>query len=113
MPRPTNKSELIEQATVQFDKLQNLIEGMSKEQQEIPFCFAVTEKDKEAHWTRDKDLRDVLIHLYEWHRLLINFVKNNQSSDTAIPFLPQPYTWKSYGSMNVEFLEKHQTTTLD
>ena len=113
MPRPTNKSELIEQATVQFDKLQNLIEGMSKEQQEIPFCFAVTEKDKEAHWTRDKDLRDVLIHLYEWHRLLINFVKNNQSSDTAIPFLPQPYTWKSYGGMNVEFLEKHQTTTLD
>ena len=29
------------------------------------------------------------------------------------PFLPEPYTWKTYGDMNVEFWQKHQTTTFD
>ena len=32
---------------------------------------------KEAHWGRDKNVRDVLIHLYEWHQLLIKFVEHN------------------------------------
>ena len=28
-------------------------------------------------------------------------------------FLPQPYNWKTYPGMNVEFWEKHQETTFD
>lgn len=28
-------------------------------------------------------------------------------------FLPQPYNWKTYGEMNVEFWKKHQTTQLE
>ena len=30
---------------------------------------------KEAHWSRDKNVRDVLIHLYEWHQLMLKFPK--------------------------------------
>lgn len=29
------------------------------------------------------------------------------------PFLSAPYTWKTYGDMNVGFWEKHQNTSLD
>jgi hypothetical protein len=29
------------------------------------------------------------------------------------PFLPPPYTWKSYGEMNVGFWQKHQATTYE
>ena len=29
------------------------------------------------------------------------------------PFLPEPYNWKTYGDMNVEFWKKHQATTYD
>jgi hypothetical protein len=29
------------------------------------------------------------------------------------PFLPPPYTWKSYGDMNVGFWKKHQSTTYE
>jgi hypothetical protein len=28
--------------------------------------YSEDEKKKEARWKRDKNLRDVLIHLYEW-----------------------------------------------
>jgi len=67
---------------------------------------------KEAHWVRDKNMRDVLVHLYEWHRLLLNWVENNMNG-IATPFLPEPYNWKTYGQMNVGFWEKHQSTPYD
>ncbi len=66
---------------------------------------------KEAHWSRDKNLRDVLIHLYEWHQLLLNWVKVNRKGERK-PFLPKPYNWKTYPAMNVEFWQKHQSTPL-
>ena len=50
-------------------------------------------QQKEAHWGRDKNVRDVLIHLYEWHQL--------------------EYSWKTYGAMNVMFWNRHQDTSLE
>lgn len=113
MPRPTTKNELISTANEQFDKLWVLIDNMTPDAQNATFCFPVTEKDKEAHWFRDKNLRDVLVHLLEWHQLLLNWVNVNQNGNEVVPFLPASYTWKSYSDMNVGFWEKHQTTSLD
>lgn len=28
-------------------------------------------------------------------------------------FLPEPYNWKTYGEMNIEFWEKHQNTNFE
>lgn len=112
MARPTTKKELLDQATMQFEKLQALIASMSEAQQASDFCFQVTDKDKEAHWKRDKNLRDVLIHLYEWHQLLLTFVTNNRGRTKVIPFLPAPYNWRNYGELNRDFWEKHQLTGL-
>jgi hypothetical protein len=67
---------------------------------------------KESHWGRDKNLRDVLVHLYEWHGLLIDFVTANQSGEYK-PFLPEPYNWKTYPEMNMKLWAKHQGTTYD
>jgi hypothetical protein len=52
------------------------------------------------------------IHLYEWHQLLLNWVATNTSGGDK-PFLPEPYTWKTYGEMNIGFWKKHQTTNYD
>jgi hypothetical protein len=75
-----------------------------------PFSFDVS-ADKEAQRKRDQNLRDVLIHLYEWHMLLINWVKANQSGDDK-PFLPTPYNRKNYGDMNVAFWKKTSSHSL-
>ena len=43
---------------------------------------------------------------------LLNWVYSNQNGDNK-PFLPEPYNWKTYGDMNVEFWKKHQSTSLE
>lgn len=102
MARSTNKQDLIIAANSQFEKLWKLIDTMPKEKQQASFSFE----------DRDKNLRDVLIHLYEWHQLLLNWIRSNQAGNTA-NFLPEPYNWKTYPAMNVEFWKKHQTTPLE
>lgn len=109
MARPTNKADLLTAASAQYDKMIALIDKLSPEEQETPFRFSLIPSDKAAHWNRDRNLRDVLMHLYEWHQLTLNFVAANMTGDGA-PFLPAPYNWKSYGDMNVGFFKKHQTT---
>lgn len=110
MGRPTTKADLFTAAADNYAKMNAFIAGMTEEELSTPFDFADDEKKKEAHWKRDKNLRDVLIHLYEWHRLLLNWVHSNQSGD-AKPFIPKPYNWKTYGDMNIEFWKKHQNTS--
>ncbi len=101
MARPTSKTELLEASQINFDKLQALIASLSPTEQEATFAFE----------DRDLCIRDVLIHLYEWHNLLLSFIRRNLKGENA-HFLPAPYTWKTYPDMNVEFWKKHQGTSL-
>ncbi len=112
MPRPTTKTDLLTVAATNYEKLNALIESLTEQELTTPFDFAGDEKKKEAHWQRDVNLRDVLIHLYEWHQLLLNWVQANQNGQKQ-PFIPEPYNWKTYGAMNVEFWQKHQNTPLE
>ena len=100
MPRPTSKSDLIQAATDQFAKLWTLIDEMSDEEKSADIVPN----------ERDKNVRDVLVHLYEWHCLLLNWIQTNTNGKPA-PFLPAPYNWKTYPQMNVAFWEKHQNTS--
>jgi hypothetical protein len=109
MARPTTKPELILAANQQYNKLWSAIDALSQAQQAATFGYDPAAMGTEAHWARDKNLRDVLVHLYEWHMLLLNWVAANQAGK-AKPFLQEPYNWKNYGLMNVGFWEKHQAT---
>ena len=100
MPRPTTKADLIQAANEQFAKLWTLIDEMSDEEKSTDIVPN----------ERDKNVRDVLVHLYEWHCLLLNWIQTNTNGKPA-PFLPAPYNWKTYPQMNVAFWEKHQNTS--
>ena len=65
MPRATTKTELLASANEQFNKMWRLIDGMDEEIQRAPFAEEMATMGKQAHWARDKNLRDVLVHLYE------------------------------------------------
>ena len=112
MARPTTKEDLIISGKENYEKLNELISKLSEKELNTPFDFSADEKKKEAHWKRDKNLRDILIHLYEWHMLILNWVNSNQNGEEK-PFIPKPYNWKTYGDMNVEFWKKHQNTPLE
>ena len=109
MARPTTKADLIESANEQFQKMWKLLDSMTENEKNAAFNFGDNFNKKEAHWKRDKNIRDVLVHLYEWHQLLLHWVEANRRGE-AKPFLPEPYSWKTYGDMNIGFWEKHQST---
>lgn len=109
MARPRSKDELLDVAEKQYGKLMALIDSMSPAVRDASLYYGPEPRGKEAHWARDKNLRDVLVHIHEWHRLLLDWVAANQAGD-ARPFLPPPYNWKTYGDMNAELWRKHQET---
>ena len=112
MPRPTTKNDLMIVAEESYEKLNLHISKMTSEELNTPFNFSKDKKKKEANWKRDKNLRDILIHLYEWHKLVLNWVRSNQEGEEK-SFIPEPYNWRTYGDMNVEFWKKHQNTSLE
>jgi hypothetical protein len=112
MARPKNKEDFVVAAMENFSKLWLCIESIPEVTLDTEFDFSSDLKKKEAHWSRDKNLRDVLIHLYEWHQLLLNWISKNMSGNKS-NFLPKPYTWKTYGEMNIEFWKNHQETQLE
>lgn len=112
MVRPKTKEALIEQAYQQFNQMFDMLEDLSSEDKVAAFSFDKPKSDQAAHWTRDKNIRDVFIHLHEWHQLLINWLVTNLNNQSST-FLPTPYNWKTYGDMNMMFWEKHQITSYD
>ncbi|EJD6083308.1 ClbS/DfsB family four-helix bundle protein [Providencia rettgeri] len=102
MSRPLTKDALLELAEKKYNELMSVIDSLSLEEQKGIFPFE----------ERDRQIRDCLAHLHEWHKLFIKWANSNMDGD-FIPFLPRPYTWGNYPEMNIEFWEKHQSTSLD
>ncbi|QWW19772.1 ClbS/DfsB family four-helix bundle protein [Schaalia sp. 19OD2882] len=111
MARPTNKADLLKAAASRFTELDELLDSMDSDELRSTFTFEIAGK-REAHWKRDKNVRDVIVHLHEWHALLVTWIEANLSGDGR-PFLPAPYTWAAYGDMNVALWKEHQGTPLD
>ncbi len=112
MPRPRNKQDLIKAGEEYYKKLLKMADSMTEKEMTTPFDFSGDPSKKGRHWSRDKNLRDIWVHLYEWHRMLLEFVDNNLTKGLNKPFLPEPYTWKTYGDMKVEYWRKHQKTAV-
>lgn len=112
MPRPTTKNDLLFLANEKYKELNLLISSLNDIELNTLFDFSSYKNRNEAHWVRDKNLRDVLIHLNEWHKLLIRWIEENKKG-ILVPFLPEPYNFKTIAAMNQKFFEKNQTTTLD
>lgn len=112
MGRPTTKKDLLEAASNNYNTLMEFIDSMTEKELCTPFDFEGQPSKKEAHWKRDKNLRDVLIHLYEWHQLQLSWIETNRNGEEQ-PFIPKPYTWRTLASMNEFFWKKHQNTSLE
>lgn len=107
MSRPKNKEELLNAAETNYEKLLQLIEKRTTKEIETLYNFAGDEKKKEVHWKRDRNLRDVLMHLNEWHLLLLKWIENRENGSSK-PFLMEGYNWKTYGDMNILFFNRCQ-----
>ncbi len=103
MPRATNKEQLIASANGQFEKLWNMIDGMGESLQNAAFSFP----------DRDKNLRDVLVHLHEWHKMVEKWHKIG-TLEGGLPDVPGTgYTWKTLPALNLEIWKMYQETSLE
>ena len=101
MARPINKEELINISNEEFLNLFNLIDSMTLEKQESSFLFE----------DRDKNIRDVLTHLHEWHLMMKRWYKDGMSG--IKPEIPaKGYTFKTLPDLNNEIFKKWQGTSL-
>ena len=66
MPRPKTKAELIQLSQENFRKLNNFVDAFSK-----PEFLAEFSKG-----TLNRNIRDVLAHLHEWHLMMLYLVQS-------------------------------------
>ncbi|MDR0334569.1 MAG: ClbS/DfsB family four-helix bundle protein [Methanomassiliicoccaceae archaeon] len=113
MSRAATKTELIDAAEAQFDKLLRMIGSMSADERDMGFCFGEDAKRKEAHWARDRNLRDVLVHLHEWH-LMVGRWHHEGTVKGGMPAVPgEGYTWRTLPDLNRKIWEKYQDVPLN
>ncbi len=102
MPRPTTKQDLITEANAQFAALWVLIDTIPEDKREAAFPFD----------DRDKNLRDVLIHLHEWHLMVQRWHKIG-TLEGGMPDVPGTgYTWKTLPALNQEIWRRYQQMPL-
>ena len=101
MPRPTTKSTLLEAAKANYEKMFELIDALPKGASNGTFPFE----------DRDRNVRDVLAHLHEWHLMMLDWYKVGMSG--AMPAIPaKGYTWQMLPELNQVIFEKYQRTPL-
>lgn len=103
MARASHKIDLVNDAKQGYKELLNLVESFSKEEQLGSFSFE----------DRDKNIRDVLIHLHEWHNMMKKWytVGCIQKGKPVIP--REGYTWKTLPEMNQLIWKEYQNTSLE
>lgn len=102
MAKITTKQELLFEAEKNYKELMDLIDSITEEEKHISFLFE----------DRDKNVRDVIAHLYHWHTLF------NKWYDTAmvkmeLPKIPEEgYNWRMLKELNYTIWEKYQDISL-
>jgi len=64
MPRPKNKEELLQLSEENFNKLFDLIHSLNIAEQRAEYLFDNG---------RDKNIRDILVHLHHWHLMMLEW----------------------------------------
>ena len=103
MAKPTTKAELLTAADEQWIKLWKLIDGMSDAEQHAEFPFE----------DRDRNLRDVLVHLYEWHKMVERWHQIG-TVEGGMPAVPgEGFTWRTLPALNADIWARYQDMPLD
>ena len=101
MPRPKSKGELLNLSKENFKKLNDFVAQ-----------YSATEQNKDfPKGTLNRNIRDVLIHLHQWHLLIMNWYNVGMAGEK--PIMPaEGYTWKTLPAFNKWVREKYKAISL-
>jgi hypothetical protein len=89
MPRPTTKQDLLTQSSARFDALNDFIDGLTPRDRDREFLPG----------TMNRNIRDVLGHLYHWQKLMLDWYVTGKKGDQ--PAMPAAgYTWADTPALN-------------
>jgi hypothetical protein len=101
MPRPKTKKELIELSKENYEKLIALVDSFSEEEKHAEF----------PEGTLNRNIRDVLAHLHEWHLMMLDWYKVGMNGKK--PEMPaKGYSWKQTPELNKEIWKKYRKSEL-
>lgn len=103
MARPTTKEDLLEASNKEYTKMIDLIENMSIDDQNKNFNFE----------DRDRNIRDVLMHLHHWHQLMDEWYIQGVIEKEMFNTPGHGYTWRTLSGLNQELWEKGNQVTLE
>lgn len=97
MARPTNKTDLLALSSNLYDKLVSTIESLDKTRLNEDFTTL----------SLNKNVRDVLMHLHEWHTMFLSWYEVGMAGGK--PIMPtKGYSWKTTPELNIAINQKHQ-----
>lgn len=100
MPRPLNKTQLLDVCQAEYNKLEKLLEGLTPEQMDGPSA-------PEA-WS----IKDIIAHLYEWQQMVFRWYETSLKGElTSVP--GEGFNWGQIPALNQEIYEKYLPLPLD
>lgn len=102
MTTTNEKETLMLQSEYNFNSLLEIIESVPVRKRKLSVETG----------ERDKNFRDILMHLYEWHAMLERWYREGMDSD--VPFIPAlGYQWRNIDQLNIKMHEKYQGVTIN
>jgi len=102
MPRAKCKESLIKNSQDNFKSLFSLINELPSKDIFSKFTF--------SH--REKNLRDVLMHLHYWHNMMLSWYKKGMAGETFL--MPtSEYTWRQTPQLNQSLFLKYQDVSYE
>ena len=96
------KKDLLRTSEEQFKKLFDIIDSVPYSKRKISIKIE----------ERDKNFRDVLMHLYEWHAMLERWYREGMNDD--VPSTPAPgYKWRDINQLNIRIRDNYQDVTIN
>lgn len=103
MMKPHTRQDLLIAARTRYDELWHQIDALPADDKTKDFPFE----------GRDRNLRDVLVHLSGWQELYLRWSKTNLAGEKRVRFLPHGYTWATCGKLSRKLRDANQKLSLD
>lgn len=100
MPRPLNKTQLLDVSAQEYQKLEKYLSTLSPAQ--------MTAAPATGGWS----VKDILAHLYEWQQMFFTWYETGLRGE--MPAVPAPgYKWSRLPALNQVIFEKYRDLPLD
>jgi hypothetical protein len=100
MPRPLNKTQLLDVVRNEYQKLEKFLSTLTPEQ--------ITSPPAPGEWS----VKDILAHLYEWQQMFFRWYEAGLRAET--PAVPAPgYKWSQLPTLNQAIYEEFRDLPLE